>query len=78
MEPKKLTAEQVESILPDGNWVHVFTEKGHPEGEQWSRGRVIEHVNKHGAELADKAAVAHQHAIFSGGHYIQVRKEPKK
>lgn len=78
MNKKTIDSTKAIELLPDGLWVHVFTPEGHREGEQWSRARVSEHIQKNGAELAGEEAMKHQHGLVSGGVFIQTRNQPKE
>lgn len=79
--PKKLSTEMAESLLPDGNWVHVYEVPGDAEGLMWPRAKVLTTIKLLGAQLAGENMLSHQHGIACLGgemqYFIQTRKEPK-
>lgn len=81
LTPKKLTPEKAEELLPDDEWIHVFTMPGEPEGECWARARILRHFKEFGVELADVEAMKHQHGLVTRGPnwmiFVQTRRAPK-
>jgi hypothetical protein len=59
-KPVILTFEEAVAMLPDGEDIHTQRNPGIGMfiGADWSRDRLIEHIRKHGAELAGPIATA--------------------
>lgn len=84
-ERKKLTVEQAEALLPDGDVLHTFRQPrdGILVGADWEKSRIIERFKTNGVELAGFTARSMNHGLASfdealGWLYVETRKNPKK
>lgn len=63
MKPRLLKREELETLLPDGDWIHVFTHPGNKKGMMQSREWVYEMFDKHGMEVGGPEMKKANHAI---------------
>lgn len=62
-KPILLNREDLEKLLPDGDWIHVFYHPGDRDGMQWPRRKVFEMFDLYGAEVGPKAYRDANHGI---------------
>ena len=79
---RKLTPEQAEELLPDGDVVHTFRDSGAMLlGADWPKARILERFRTHGVELSGANARKANHGLVSkddtGPLFIETRREKK-
>lgn len=81
-ERRKLTPQQAQELLPDGDTVHTFRISGAVlVGADWAKSRIIQRFNTNGVELSGAFARKINHGIASfdeanGWLFIETRTEP--
>lgn len=78
-ERKKLTLEEAQELLPEGDAIHTFLQTGNMLiGAGWSRHMVIDAIKEHGIELSGEQATKMNHGLvlWDGKRnvFIQTRK----
>jgi hypothetical protein len=75
-----LTFEQAVAMLPDGEWIHTFSNAAGfvLVGADWSREDVIEAIRTKGAEKSGPMATGTNHGICLVGErlFIETRSNP--
>lgn len=77
--PIKITAEQLDAIMPPGEYVHTFMQAGMTLfGADWRRSEILELA--HSAELAGPQATAMNHGalVWQGKQPIFVETDPER
>lgn len=79
-EPRKLTPEEAEKFLPEGDTIHTFRANGAVLlGADWSRERILDRFKTHGVELSGDNARNMNHGLASydeanGWLFIETRR----
>jgi hypothetical protein len=61
---KKLTLDEAMALIVEGAYIHSIRQAGFAMiGADWKRKEVVEHIKKHGAELAGKGATRMGHGV---------------
>lgn len=83
MTPRPLKREELDKLLPDGDWIHVFVHPGNKKGMMQSRDWVYEMFDKYGMEVGGPEMKKSNHGIVCVDpdvnllYAIQNRLEPK-
>lgn len=61
-ERVQLTPEQLDAMMPEGEYVHTFVQAGQMLlGADWKRAEILAAAREHGAELSGEQATAMKH-----------------
>ena len=65
-EAEKISAERLDSLMPEGDQVHTFVFGGIMIGADWDRHTLLELARKNGAQLVGgvPSAMGHGAAVF--------------
>ena len=82
-ERVKLTPEELDALMPEGEFVHTFIQPNNSPvllGADWSRKQIIEAARKDGAELSGEQATAMLHGalVWDGKTPVFVATKPKR
>jgi hypothetical protein len=79
---RKITPEEAQELLPDGDVVHTFRAKDTLLiGADWPKSRILERFKTHGVELSGDNARSMNHGLCSlddtGWLFIETRREKR-